>query len=165
MARDKVKRAFTWLRTSLRIIDRTTLPGEILGEIRPILDTFGWDRLHEASSFASPFTAAPGNIVTGPVTPDDVIRVYLTAAVRHTDTGVSKFLWIEKSLPGNLTFVGVTPPTLAIPPQVPQALGRVIVLEPAARLRGRTDVNLVAGAIALDLNFIDLPFGEYIPAV
>lgn len=165
MARDKVKRAFIWIRSALRIIDRTTLPGEILGEIRPILDTFGWDRLREATELGTTFTAAPGVSTTGAVTPDDVLRVYVAGAVRHTDVGVNHFLWIEKVLRDTSQVIELTPPTLAVPVDVPQCLTRWIVVEPGARLRGVTDLALVAGAIALNLNFIDLPFGEYIPPV
>lgn len=162
MALDKIKRSFIWLRDSLEIIDRTTLPGTILGEVRPVLDTFGWDRLVEPE-FVSQFAAAPANGVAGPVTPQGVVRVILTASVRHTDTGVDHFLWIEKLQTDITLITHITPPTIAVPVDVPQSLTRWIWCEPGTRLRGRSDINLVAGAIAFSFTFLDLPFGEYIP--
>lgn len=162
MATDKIKRNFVWLRKVLGIIDKTTLPGEVLGDVRPTMDLFGWDRLADVPEFASPFTAAPGTITTGPVTPEGFLRCYKHVAVRHTDTGVSHFLWIEKGLPGAV-FVGLTAPNIEVPPLVPQAAPKWILVEPGAFLRGRTDIALVAGAIAMDMSFFDLPIGEYIP--
>lgn len=162
MARDKIKRSFIWLRNSLELIDRTTLPGEILGEVRPTLDTFGWDRLKQ-NEFSTQFASAPANGVAGPVTPEGVVRLILTASVRHTDTGVVHFMWIEKLESVITEITHVTDPTVEKPVNVPESLKRWIWVPPGARLRARVLTNLVAGSVAFNFTFIDLPFGEYIP--
>jgi len=159
---DKIKRNFVWLRKVLGIIDKTTLPGEILGDVRPTMDLFGWDRLGEVTSFSTSFSAAPANSTAGAITPEGFLRCYFSGGVRHTDVGVDHFLWIEKIMPDAAQVVELTPATVAVPVTVPQALDRWVFCEAGARLRGRAGVNLVAGAIAMNLNFVDLPIGEYI---
>ncbi len=162
MAIDKIKRSFIWLRQVLGIIDKTTLPGDVLGEVRVGMDLFGWDKLAGPLEFDNSGIAAPGIIVNGPITPDDVLRVYFHASVTHTDTGVNHFIWIDRLTPSGDN-IGVTNPNVAVPSTVDQASVHWIWVQPGARLRGRADVALVAGALVLDLQFIDLPFGEYIP--
>lgn len=164
MASDKIKRNFVWLRRVLGIIDKTTLPGEILGDVRPTMDLFGWDRLAEASSFSASAVAAPGFLVNGPITPEGVVRLVLNASVRHTDTGVSMFMFIDKDMRGtSAELVGVTTPYVQLPPNVDASADRWLTLAPRHRLRGRAEAALVAGALTLSFEFIDLPIGEYIP--
>jgi len=162
LAIDKIKRNFVWLRKVLGIIDKTTLPGEILGEVRPTLDTFGWDQLQQPSAFGSTFAVAPATSTAAAVTPEGFLRVYFHAAVRHTDTGVDHFLWIEKVLANTGQVIEITPPNIQVPVGVPQSATQWIMVEAGATIRGRTDIPLVAGAIALNVNFVDLPSGEYI---
>jgi len=169
MARDKVKRAFTWIRNSLSIIDRTTLPGEILGEIRPTMDLFGWERLADRSTslFNESNAAAPAANVNGPVTPEGVLRLVLHASVKHSDVGVSHLLWIDKDLRGvTPELVGVMQLVpFAIPEGIDVSLERWITIESGRRIRGRADVALIAGSLTLSMNFIDLPIGEYVPSL
>ena len=162
MAIDKIKRNFVWLRRVLGIIDKTTLPGEIVGEVRPTMDIFGWDRLFGPTEHDTSGVAAPATTVSGPVTPDDVLRVVLHASVVHTDTGVTHFLWIDKLMPIGGFIVGMPVPLAAVPVDVDVGTQSWIFLEPGSTLRGRADTALVAGALVLDINFIDLPAGEYI---
>lgn len=161
MASDKIKRNFVWLRKVLEIIEKTTLPGVILGDVRPTIDTFGWDRLSEDPTFANTFDPAPAIEVDSATVPENVVRLYLHAAVRHTEPAVNHFLWIERVLPVELE-IGVTQPNAAMPPTVPQGTDHWLLLAPGEFLRAKTDVTLIAGALALDVLFVDLPFGEYI---
>ena len=163
MAIDKIKRSFIWLRQALDIIDKTTLPGDILGEVRPTIDTFGWERLAGRTEFAAVAVAAPGIIVNGPVTPDGVLRLYLNASVKHTDTGVTHFIWIDLDMRGaSAELVGVTNPNVAVPSNVDQSADRWLLVAPTHRLRARADVATVAGALTMSMNFVDLPIGEYV---
>lgn len=163
---DKIKRSFVWLRKTLGIIDKTTLPGEVLGDVRPVIDLFGWDRLGEASVVSANSVVAPGATVNGDVTPDGVLRLVLHANVQHTDTNVDHFLWIDKLAQAAGGFiVGVTSPNVAVPVLVDQSTSGWFVLAPGDRIRGNADVALVAGALTLNTNFIDLPLGEYIPSI
>lgn len=159
--RSGINRALMWLRKTLEITELTDSPQVLSEVLRPTIDVFGWDRLSE-TVFDSPFVAAPGLTVNSDVTPDDVLRVYLHAAVRHTDAGVTHTLWIQKLANVGGISVGVTSPFLAVPVGVPIAAQQWILVEPGARLQGRAPIALVAGAIAMDLNFVDLPIGEYI---
>lgn len=165
MSTDKIKRSFVWLRKTLGIIDKTTLPGEVLGGVRPVMDLFGWERLGEPSQFISPFTASPGNTVTSAVVPPDFVRLILFAAVRHTDPGVTHFLWIDKVMPVGGTTVSLVPSPTLQDTNVPQALARHVILEPGSALRGRSVDALVGGAIALDINSLDIPLGEYVKGI
>jgi len=162
MAIDKIKRSFVWLRQVLGIIDKTTLPGDVLGEVRVGMDLFGWDRLtvteHDTSG-----AAAPASTVSGPVTPQGILRLVLHASVVHTDTGVNHFLWIDRVQPTGGAIVGITSPNVAVPVNVDVGMQNWAYLEPGTVMRGRADIALVAGALVLDILFIDLPFGEYIP--
>jgi len=162
MAIDKIKRSFIWLRQVLGIIDKTTLPGDVLGEVRVGMDVFGWERVGGVTLHDNSGAAAPATIVNGPITPDDVLRVYFHASVRHTDPGVTHFLWIDKLMPTGGGLIGVTTSNVAAPATVDQSADRWIYVESGARLRGRSGDALVAGALALDLNFVDLDIGEYI---
>ena len=92
MAIDKIKRAFIWMRVALRITDKTTLPGDVLGEIRPILDTFGWDRRSPESSGPGdgPQTEnnqsnLAGDVVTLSAVPEGVMRYVLYASASHDE--------------------------------------------------------------------------------
>jgi len=161
--RSGINRGFMWIRKVLEITEQTESP-QVLGEVaQPTIDVFGWERLAEVRSFDSSGAAAPATTVSGPATPDGVLRVVLHASVVHTDTGVDHFLWIDKVQPTGGGITGVTSPNIAVPINVDVGMTRVIHLQPGTILRGRADIALVAGALSLDLEFIDLPIGEYFP--
>ena len=168
MAIDKVKRAFIWIRNALRIIDKTTLPGEILGEIRPTLDTFGWERLPEAQTTTFTGSAAADNVITS-VVPQDVVRVILAASMQSTDATQALTEWIEiRSVLGGSLDIGISRPVLVgigdNGTRVP--LERIIYMNPGDRLVGRSSpAPAVATALQIRWLFIDLPVGEYIPAL
>ena len=166
MARDKVKRAFVWIRKSLRIIDRTTLPGEILGEIRPTLDTFGWDRLAEVTFEAD--AGSNTSRATTSIVPEGVMRLILAASVEHSDPAVSHTLWIDHEITGTTTAIAVQTPALIIgaTPQLRLPLMRRLLLRPGERLSGRAAPTTGLG-ITLEVNmiFVEIPVGEYISPV
>ena len=163
----KIKKSFFWIQKALQVLgQRTTLPNEVGEIIQPVIDTFGWERLAGRTDFAVAAVAAPGIIVNGPITPDGVLRLYLNASVKHTDTGVTHFIWIDLDMRGaSAELVGVTNPNVAVPVSVDQSTDRWLAVAPTHRLRARADVATVAGALTMSMNFIDLPIGEYIPTV
>ena len=159
----KIKRALFWMQKSLEVLgQRTALPDKVEDTIVPGLDAFGWERLFEQPGFDNSGAAAPANSVVGETTPADVLRLVTHASVVHTDTGVDHFLWLDKVLAVTGT-VGLTSPNVAVPINVDVGTDRWFWLRPGEIIRGRADVNLVAGALVLDFEFIDLPLGEYIP--
>ncbi|MEE9263822.1 MAG: hypothetical protein V3V11_05150 [Vicinamibacteria bacterium] len=167
MARDKVKRAFVWIRKSLRIIDRTTLPGEILGEIRPTLDTFGWERFNEPES--SSVSSANVNFIVGPAVPEGFLRYVLAASVETNAAILNETIWIDWSAGGVVT--GLIQPFLAPPRDLPGGevrvgLERPIVMREGDTLRGRCNPTMAGGErVFINQRFVDIEIGEYIPAV
>ncbi len=161
--RSGINRALMWLRKTLEITEETDSP-QILSELlRPTIDVFGWERLRGPTVHDTSGAGAPNTTVNGPVTPDDVLRLVLYASIVHTEAAVSRFLFIQKEMPAPSTaIVGITSPKIQLPPLVNEGADRWIYLEPGSRLQGVTDVALIAGALVLDINFIDLPIGEYI---
>ncbi len=157
-----INRGFMWLRKVLQITEETESPSVLSEIVRPTMDVFGWDRLAQVRVHDNSGAAAPASTVNAPITPNDVLRVVFHASVRHTDTGVDHLLWIDKLEASGGGLTGITTSNLAVPVGVDQGTDRWIFLEPGTRLRGRADIALVAGALAIDLNFIDLPIGEYI---
>ena len=178
MAIDKVKRAFTWLRNSLRIIDRTTLPGEILGEIRPTLDTFGWDRLAPVSSgigVGPQVESASGvlgsNTVSVNPVPEGVMRYVIYCSGFHDDTtALALSLQVRIPVPTGTVEIaidkgtGVAAGQIASPIQ--HGLERNILLAPGERivLRSVPDPGGV-DRLSILYKFVDIDFGEYIRAI
>lgn len=163
MARDKVKRAFIWIRSALRIIDRTTLPGEILGEIRPTLDTFGWDRLAEAT-----FETATGGVGASNVqfttVPAGFVHLYLQASARITVAGPFN-VWVGMRGPavGPIGTVACAPLAAAILGQKAAPIQRPVIVPEGFSLEARSEAAIVAGSVILEAFRIVLPVGEYIP--
>lgn len=160
----KIKKAIFWMQKALEVLgQRTALPDKIEETIIPTLSAFGWERLFEAPGFDTSGAAAPASTVVGPVTPQDILRLVIHASVVHTDTGVDHNLWIDKVMAIAGQTVGISAAGVQVPINVDVGLDRWIWLGPGEIMRGRADVALVAGALVLDICFIDLPLGEYIP--
>ncbi len=173
MATDKVKRALIWLRTAFRITDKTTLPGEILGEIRPTVDTFGWDRLN-------PLSSGPG---TGPqslnalgglanstaafaVVPEGTMRYIISASWETNDPGFVGFLRAEVISEGIAVAVQEPFEFNANGFGVRIGLQRHILLEPGDVFQ-MVSVPVPGGAFrnSIRMRFIDIDFGEYIAPI
>jgi len=173
MAIDKVKRSLIWLRQTLRITEKTTLPGEVLGAIRPVVDTFGWERLNSQSSgegigpqsiniFGSTTLAAMAP------TPEGVMRYIIAASWKTNDPAFIGSLRCELLSAGTSVAVAVQEP-FDFPiaqPNVTVGLNRHLLLEPGDFLRS---VSSVATAVAtrneFQARFVDIDFGEYIPPI
>lgn len=167
MALDKIKRSFIWLRNALRIIDRTTLPGEILGEVRPSIDVFGWDRLANDTQEELVQGADATSIVVLTAVPQGIMRYVIYASMSHND-------------PGNITLsmqvrlaAGITPTDIAVQGSIKNvpvqpfrtSLDRNILLKPGEALIARSaPTPAVGAALFIRYKFIDIDVGEYIPA-
>ena len=163
MAIDKIKRSLFWLRQTLRITEKTTLPGEILGEIRPTLDSFGWERL----SVPVPITATSAGattLVELPLVPDDEAHYFIAAHITHDDPVGSKDY--------SLMLVDVRGNRFALTRTIGQSqnffleLGRPILVPPGGRLAG-VSRNAIAGGSNFVIGglFARLDIGEYLPPV
>ncbi len=160
----KIKKAIFWMQKALEVLgQRTALPDKVEDTIIPTLSAFGWERLFEAPGFDTSGAAAPASSVNAGAVPQDVLRLVTHASVVHTDTGVDHLLWIDKVMAIAGQTVGISNPSIAVPINVDVGLDRWVWLGPGEIMRGRADIALVAGALVLDVCFIDLPLGEYIP--
>jgi len=170
MARDKVKRAFIWIRNSLRIIDRTTLPGEILGEVRPTLDTFGWDRLSPAPAGegTGPETENNQSVLGGDVAalgvvPQGIMRYVIAASASHDDPVAGGLALSIQRRNGGLD-IGLTQAIATAASPVRHGLLRSILLAPGEQLLARsTPAPVITSRIFVRMLFVDIDFGEYIP--
>lgn len=166
MATDRIKRAITWIRKTLEITEKTTLPAEILGEIRPTLDAFGWEKYGDAVN--ANFSIVNSALISSSVVPENTFRLITEASI-HANSALAFTFWIElvHSTPTALR-IGLTRPFLmpAASANVPVALERPILLGPGDSLRGNSLPTTGVGEIlVLRTRSIDLTIGEYMPAV
>jgi len=169
MARDKVKRAFIWLRNTLRIIEKTTLPGEVLGEIRPTVDTFGWDRLspESAGPGVGPTTENQQSILGGDVAalsvvPQGIMRYVFAASASHDDPVAGGLALSIQRRNGGLD-IGLTQAVATAASPVRHGLLRSILLAPGEQLLARsTPAPVITSRIFVRMLFVDIDAGEYI---
>jgi len=173
MASDKVKRAVIWLRTAFRITDKTTLPGEILGEIRPSVDVFGWDRLNRESSgpgVGPQSVNALGGLAVSrvnlPAVPEGTMRYVIGASMESNDPGFIGFLSFEIASQG--TQMSPQEPFFlnANGFNVRIGLNRHLLLEPGDIFSMRSEpVPGPAFRNSVRMRFVDIDFGEYITPI
>lgn len=159
---DKIKRSFLWIRKSLGIIDKTTLPGDVNGEVRVAMDLFGWDRLQQPGVHQNSGTTA-ATTVNGLLCPPDVLRLVLCGDVHHNDP-IDRTIWMEKVTPASAVALGIVVPRL-LGTLEGNPLERWVYLVEGERLRARADAMGVAAVLSLTLSVIDVPVGEYIAAL
>jgi len=171
IAIDKVKRAFIWIRKTLRITDKTTLPGDVDGMIRATLDTFGWDRLAPQSSGpgVGPVTENQQSILGGDVAalsvvPDDVMRYVIAASASHDDPVAGGLALSLQMRHGGLD-IGLTQASSTAASPVRHGLLKPFLLAPGEQLLARsTPAPVITARIFCRMLFVDLDLGEYIQA-
>lgn len=167
MAIDKIKRNFLWLRKVFGIIEKTTLPGEVLGEVRPTIDTFGWDRLTVSglSNIETVTGTLASDTVVLEVVPDRVFRYVIYASCSHNDPAG---LALNFQVRGSGRDIGLDNQiaTAVIPQPMRFGLQRSILLVPGEQLICRSSPAPAAGtSLFLRYKFVDLDAGEYIPSL
>jgi len=161
MAIDRLKKNIAWLRKTLEIIDRTTLPGTIVGEIRPVLDALGWDLIQETERAA---TTAGGSTQVARLPPVDAgeAHLFLSCSTNHDESAVSHILNLNYRDPDG-TESGVSDGAAVID-EVPVVLKRPFLVLAGARLTAfSADAIPVASNLFIRGHFIRLDIGEYIP--
>jgi len=164
VAIDKIKRNFVWLRRALGIIDKTTLPGEIGGEVRPTIDMFGWERLPEEQFLVSA-APDPAVAIASPETPENTLRIVYAASLEHTDTGVNHICWMMKRRnPGSID-VGLPTDRGDIDVgEFMSMIGTTFLVAGDFIIAEIIGVP-VAGQLSLRLNVVDVDIGEYVPPI
>jgi len=159
---DKIKRNFLWLRRALGIIDKTTLPGDVVGEVRPTIDLFGWERLPEEQFLAS-VAAAPNAAVATVATPANTLRIVYGASLEHTDTGVSHTAWlIKRRNPGSIDVGLPTDRTAIVVGEFMSMIGTTFLVA-GDFIVAEVSAAPVAGQLSLRVNVVDVDLGEYVP--
>lgn len=164
MALDKIKRNLVWLRRALGIIDKTTLPGEILGEVRPTIDTFGWERLPE-EQFLATSAGDPAVAIASAATPDNTLRIVYGASLEHTDAGVNHICWmVKRRNPGSID-VGLPTDRQDIDVGEFMSMIGTTFLVAGDFIVAEIIGAPVAGQLSLRLNVVDVDIGEYVPPI
>ncbi len=162
MASDKIKRNIVWIRKTLGIIDKTTLPGVVLGEVRPTIDSFGWFR-YENLTINSVNGAAPSAAVASAVVPPGIFRVITHCSVSHTDTGVTHLASLNKRIqPANFNVGLPTDRSSIVVGQFVSLIGRTFLKENEF-LIGAVVAAPAVGNLSLRFFSVDIEIGEYIP--
>lgn len=160
---DIVKRLNTWLRKSLQITEKTTLPGTITGEIRPIIDAMGWDLLQFAE-VAGRVTAGATTSTRLTVVPPGEAHYFLGCDITHDDGGAHTILIAYRSASGNETTIGPVDAVAAYNAQVPAVLSRPILVLPGDGLVGNSLDSIPIGSdFTIRGHFIRLELGQYVP--
>ncbi len=165
---DKIKKTILWIRKSLEIITRTNVPGSIDDRIRPTIDVLGWERYDDVQT--ENVGLANSSTVEGTNVPEEVNRLYLAASVESNDIVNVFTYWIEM-FPFGGDSVAVTAPVT--PPANRGTsfircggLPHPFVVGPGGTARGRSAPATAGGTVLrVRLIFIDIPLGEYIPAL
>lgn len=162
MAIDKIKRNFVWLRKVLRITEKTTLPGQILGEIRPALDTFGWDL--PPIQFVSQSTPGVTTATILPVVPEDEAHLFFACDIFHDDPVGSKDIAILYRK-GTIEEVGVQGTVDNVVEKFLVTLPRPMLVQAGSSLMGRATSSIAAGSDFIIRGlFVRLKPGEYLAA-
>ncbi len=145
------------------------LPRRFLDSIAMTIDGLGWRRYEDA--VAANFAAVAANSVVSTAVPAATLRFVVAANVQVNDPLVAHTVWIEHRVSASSIDVAVSRPLL-VPAAgagnaVPRVgMERVLVMSPGDALIGRCTPDAGAGIqLILRLRSIDLPIGEYIPAL
>ncbi len=160
MAMDKIKRSFLWLRRSLEIIDKTTLPAEILGEVRPTLDLFGWDL--PVYEFISTVAAGVATTTRLAPVPEGETHLFCACDISHNDPVGSKDMSIQLENVGG-SQVALTQ-TVGLNANFFVALRRPYLVTAGSNLMGVSRNAIALGSqFTIRAMFIRLTPGEYLP--
>lgn len=163
MPTDKIKRVITWIRKTLDITEKTSVPGTIDGTIIPVLAALGWERCEEIE-FITATSAGATNLVELANVPEGEMHYFLTCHVGHDDPATSKAIRIAMRIASNVIASGVTIKTT----ETIFSLGflgmdRPILVPPGARLIGSSRTNIAIGSdFTIAGHFLRLPIGEYV---
>jgi len=165
---NKIKKAITWIRKSLEITEKTTLPGSILNDIRPSLDVLGWDR-YSTGMRSSTNGGANTDTRQAGVVPADTMRLYLGISGETDDPANAFTHWLEAIEPEDSDPVALTQPVLLPVSAVVIRVGglpKPLLMPPGGVVQARCSPATTLG-IVLRINtmFVDIPLGEYMKSL
>jgi len=163
MAQDKIKRSLLWIRKSLEIIEKTTLPGTINDQIRLTIDAFGWERYVEMETRA--FSGVNVASISDTQVPEGFMRYIASAGLETSNNVLALHFWFENTIVrGGAQTAGLSRPfEMAIGTAGMRfGLDRPVLLAPGDQFTGRSvPATGVGETLILRMRAIDLPIGEY----
>lgn len=169
MATDKIKRAFVWIRRAMRITEKTTLPGEINGQISPTLDLFGWERFNPSpvgdgvgpQDLNAQGTLAVDLVVLAAV-PAGIMRYVFRASMSSNDPANPS---LSMQIRNGAIDIGIGEVAAGAAPNPARHGGPVpFLLAPGEQLICRSvPAPAAATRLFIRYRFVDIDFGEYIP--
>lgn len=160
-----INRAFSWLKKTLQITEKTVAPDVLLAGVRPTVDVFGWERLSGLGPTAvetATGTLAADIVVLDPV-PEGIARFVIYASCSHNDPAG---LFLNLQVRGSGVDIGLSDQLFLQGQQSPIRLGltRNILLQPGEQLICRSHIAPAAGTgLFIRMKFVDLDPGEYLP--
>ncbi len=162
--RNRINRAFSWLKKTLEITDVATVPQAIRENVRPVVDLFGWERLDEVE-ISSTNAAAPAVVAASGTPGPGILRLILSASISHSDTGVTHQCSLNKRTnPANFN-VGIPTDREAVDVgEFCSMIGRTFLRENDFLIANVISAPAV-GNLSLRFYFVDLEIGEYMQTV
>jgi len=161
-----INRAFSWLKKTLEITEKTVSPDALSPIVVPSMDVFGWERYFECRARNVNGVAAADNVFDSSV-PVDTMRLIISASVQTSDNANALHLWFEHRVTNGGIDLAVSVPFLAPAGTAGMRVGGSdwpILLCPGDRLAGRSSPAPAAGQnISMRIRSVDLRVGEYMP--
>lgn len=160
-----INRAFTWLKKTLQITEKTVAPDVLLTGVQPKIDVFGWERLSGLgpASIETVTGALITDVVVLSVVPEGVARFVIYASCSHNDPGG---LALSFQVRGSGVDIAINADGFSAMPVQPMRVGleRNILLQPGEQLICRSNQAPAAGtSLFIRMKFVDLDPGEYLP--
>ncbi len=169
--RSGINRPFSWMKKVLEITEETEAPSVLSEQVRPVMDLFGWERL---SPQGIPDTvtqqgAITTDIVVAPAVPAGIMRLVLLASAFHDDPvagGLVLSIQVRTTpLGGGTVDIAVGPSRLTEATPVQLGITQKLLLQPGQSLLCRSLTTPTVGdRLTIRYRFVDLEFGEYLPA-
>jgi len=160
--RSGINRGFMWLRRVFEVTEETDTP-RVLSEVaQPIVDTFGWERL-ENTQFEADAAGQPATAVASSTPAVGILRVVFGASLEHSNVGATHdAMLIKRRNPGGVDVGLPTDRSSIIAGEFLSMQGHTFLVNNDFVIAEML-VAPIAGQMTLRVNFVDLPFGEYIP--
>ena len=167
-----INRAFSWLKRTLQITEKTVAPDFLFSGAQPVLDLFGWERLAPAivgpggPESLSANGADNADTAQFGVVPEGVMRLILRASMSTNDLLTGMTLSMQVTSGGIAVAIAAARIEPAVVPGSEPArypLDRWILMGPGDQLGVRSSTAPAVGSrLNIRMQFVDLDVGEYV---
>ncbi len=165
--RSGINRALSWLKKTLEITEKTTAPDTLMAGVRPIIDTFGWERLSAeggAENQNNQSNLGVDQAILAAV-PEGTMRYVIFASASHNDPVAGGLTLTIQIKTVDALDIGIAGPVIDCPIS-PTRLAKTepFLMAPGEQLLSRSTPAPAAGQrIFIRAKFVDIPVGEYVP--